>query len=159
LHQTLAKITHDFDGRWHFNTSIAAVMEFMNELYASEVAISAGRIPVTLLADVQRKLVQVLAPFAPYLAAELWSVLGENSVIFKQPWPKSDPALAKEDEVELAVQVNGKLRGHVSVPADSNEQFVRERALSDEKVKAAIAGKEIVKSIVVLGKLVNVVVK
>ncbi len=159
LHQTIAKITQDFDGRWHFNTSIAAVMELVNDLYAAETVIAANRIPMPLLADVQRKLVLLLGPFAPYLAAELWSQLGETGILFKQPWPQFDPALAKEGEVEIAVQVNGKLRGRISVPADSTEEFVRERALADEKVQTAIAGKEVVKVIVVLGKLVSIVAK
>jgi leucyl-tRNA synthetase len=159
LHQTIAKITHDFDGRWHFNTSIAAVMELVNELYGAESAIALGAIPITLLADVQRKLILLLAPFAPYLGAELWSVLGETSVLLKEPWPQFDPALAKEDEIEIPVQVNGKLRSRISVPADSSEEFVRNAAFADEKVKAAMAGKEVVKVIVVPGKLVNIVVK
>jgi leucyl-tRNA synthetase len=85
--------------------------------------------------------------------------LGETNVLLKEPWPRFDPALAKEDEIEIAVQVNGKLRGRVSVPADSPEEFVREQAFQDEKVKAAMAGKEVVKAIVVPGKLVSIVVK
>jgi leucyl-tRNA synthetase len=101
----------------------------------------------------------LLAPFAPYLAAELWSVLGETSVLLKEPWPQFDPALAKEDEIEIPVQVNGKLRSRISVPAESSEEFVRNAAFADEKVKAATAGKEVQKVIVVPGKLVNIVVK
>ena len=111
------------------------------------------------LADVQRNLVLLLEPFAPYLAGELWEVLGEKSNLLRQPWPVFDPALAKEDEIEYVVQVNGKIRARLSVPADSPEDFVRERALADEKVKAAIEGKQMVKLIVVPGKLVNIVVK
>src|SRR5439155_13596076 len=130
-------------------TSIAAVMELVKEMYAAEPSIAAGKVPAALLADVQRKVVLLLAPFAPYLAAELWSVLGGTGVLLKEPWPQFDPALAKEDEIEIAVQVNGKLRGRVSVPADSTEEFVREQAFHDEKVKAAMAGKEVVKAIVV----------
>ena len=112
-----------------------------------------------VLADVQRNLVLLLEPFAPYLASELWEVLGEKSNLLRQPWPVFDPALAKEDEIEYVVQVNGKIRARLSVPADSPEDFVRERALADEKVKAVIEGKQIVKLIVVPGKLVNIVVK
>jgi leucyl-tRNA synthetase len=134
-------------------------MELVNELYAAETAIAAHRIPLPLVADVQRKLALLLAPFAPYLAAELWFLLGENGVLFKQAWPKFDAALAKEDEIEVPVQVNGKMRARITVPADSSEDFVREHALEDEKVKAALEGKQIVKVIVVPGKLVNIVVK
>jgi leucyl-tRNA synthetase len=159
LHQTIKRVTDDFQGRWHFNTCVAAIMEFVNELYAAEDEISAGRFPAGLLADVQRNLVLLLEPFAPYLAAELWETLGEKDNLLRHPWPKYDPALAREDEVEYAVQVNGKLKARLSVPADSKEEVVRERALSDEKVKAALEGKQIVKLIVVPGKLVNIVVR
>ena len=157
LHQTIAKITADFDGRWHFNTSISALMELMNEVYEGTVA--SESLPLPLLAEVQRKAVLMLAPFAPYLAAELWQVLGETSNLLKEQWPTFEAALAKAEEVEIAIQVNGKVRGRILVPADSTEDFVRERALADEKVRAAIGGKEMVKAIVVPGKLVNIVVR
>ena len=101
----------------------------------------------------------LLAPFAPYLAHELWEMLGEKGSLLKAPWPKYDPALAKEEELEIPVQVNGKLRGRVVVPADARGRCVVERALADEKVKAAIAGKQIVKKIYVPGKLLNFVVR
>jgi leucyl-tRNA synthetase len=159
LHQTIKRVTNDFQGRWHFNTCVAAIMEFVNELYAAEDEIAAGRFPADILAEVQRKLVLLLAPFAPYLAAELWEVLGEKDALLRHPWPEYDAALAKEDEITYAVQVNGKLRGHVAVPADSPEDTVCERAQADEKVRAAIAGKQVVKVIVVPGKLVSIVVK
>jgi len=100
-----------------------------------------------------------MAPFAPFVAAELWERLGEQSNLLRHAWPEYDPALAKEEEIVYAVQINGKLRSHISVPADSPEELVRERALADEKIRAAIAGKEIVKVIVVPGKLVNIVVR
>ena len=159
LHQTIKRVSDDFQGRWHFNTSIAAVMELVNELYAAEEAISKGRVPTPLLLDVQRDLVLLLAPFAPYLAHELWEMLGEKGSLLKSPWPKFDPALAKEDEIESPVQVNGKLRGRVIVPAESPENIVLERALADPKVQSAIAGKPIAKKIFVPGKLLNLVVR
>jgi leucyl-tRNA synthetase len=159
MHQTIAKITQDFDGRWHFNTCIAAIMEFVNELYAAESAIAAGRIPQALLREAMKNLVLLLAPFAPFLAAELWTQLDERDTLLKHPWPQFDPALVKADEVEIVVQVNGKLRARITVPADASEDLMRERALADEKVKAAIEGKQIMKVIVVPGKLVNIVVR
>jgi leucyl-tRNA synthetase len=100
-----------------------------------------------------------MAPFAPFIAAELWETLGEKGGLLRHPWPEYEPALAKEEEIVYAVQVNGKLRGHIAVPADSAKEFVQERALADEKVRAAIAGKEAVKVIFVPGKLVNIVVR
>jgi len=101
----------------------------------------------------------MLAPFAPYIAHELWEMLGEKGSLLKAPWPKYDSALAKEEELEIPVQINGKLRSRVVVPAESTESFVLERALADDKVKAAIAGKQIVKKLYVTGRLVNIVVK
>ena len=155
LHKTIRKITEDFDGRWHFNTSIAAIMELTNELYAAEEEVAAGG----FMPEVVRTLLLLLAPFAPYLAHELWEIIGEKSNLLREPWPQFDAALAKEDEIEIAIQVNGKLRSRLTVPADSSEEALRERALADEKVKASMDGKQIVKAIVVPGKLVNVVVK
>ncbi len=159
LHQTIKRVSDDFQGRWHFNTSIAAIMELVNQLYGVEEKIGQGAIPKGLLAEVERDLVLLLAPFAPYLAHELWEMLGGKGSLLRAPWPKYDPALAKEEEIEIPVQINGKLRSRMVVPADSTEDAVRERALADEKVKAAIAGKQIVKVIIVAGKLVNIVVR
>ena len=162
LHQTIKRITEDFGGRWHFNTSIAAIMELVNEMYAYEDSVQRGEADAraaALMADVQRKLVLMLAPFAPYLAHELWEMLGETSDLLRAPWPQYDPALAKEEEVEIAIQVNGKIRSRIVVPADADRRQVRELALADEKVKAAIEGKEVVKVLVVKGRLVNIVVK
>ena len=159
LHQTIKRVTDDFQGRWHFNTCVAAIMEFVNALYGVEEEIAKGNFPAAVLGDAQRKLVLLLAPFAPYLAAELWQVLGEKDDLLRHPWPEYDPALAKEDEIEYAVQINGKLRSRVAVPADSPEEVVRERVMADEKVQASLDGKQVVKTIVIPGKLVNVVIK
>jgi leucyl-tRNA synthetase len=104
-------------------------------------------------------LVLLLAPFAPYLAHELWEMLGEKGSLLKAAWPKYDQALAKVDEIEVPVQVNGKLRSVIVVPAGSSENVISDAALADAKIKAAIAGKQIVKKIVVPGKLVNIVVR
>jgi leucyl-tRNA synthetase len=158
LHQTIKRVSDDFQGRWHFNTCISAIMELVNTLYSAEDAMARNAIPSGFLAEVQRDLVLLLAPFAPYLAHELWEMLGETQDLLRAPWPKYDAALAKEEEIEIPVQINGKLRGRVVVSADATEAFVIERALADEKVKAAIAGKRVVKKIYVPGKLVNLVV-
>jgi leucyl-tRNA synthetase len=159
LHQTIKRVSDDFQGRWHFNTCISAIMELVNVVYGMEDAIGRNTIPAPVLAEAQRNLVLLLAPFAPYLAHELWEMLGETGSLLRAPWPKYDAALAKEEEIEIPVQVNGKLRSRVTVPADSLEEFVIERALADEKVRAAIAGKQVVKKIYVPGKMVNLVVR
>ena len=101
----------------------------------------------------------MLAPFAPYLAQELWEMLGEKTSLLRTPWPKYDPALAKEEEIEIPVQINGKLRSRIVVPAESPEASIRERALSETKIKTMLDGKQIMKVIVVPGKLVNIVVR
>jgi leucyl-tRNA synthetase len=159
LHQTIRRVSDDFQGRWHFNTCVAAIMEFVNELYGVEEEIAAGKFPADVLADAQRKLVLLLAPFAPYLAAELWEALGEKGNLLRYPWPEYDAALAKEDDVEYPIQINGKLRSKITVPVDSTKEFVEQQALADEKVRAALDGKPPVKVIVVPGKLVNVVIR
>jgi leucyl-tRNA synthetase len=171
LHQTIKRVSHDFEGRWHFNTCIAAIMELLNEANrrtlgsgdiqnpGKEAIVKGDQIPLPLVAEVQRTMALLLAPMAPYLAHELWEMTGEKSNLLKAPWPKYDPALAAEDEIEIPVQVNGKLRGKVVVPATATDDQVKEAALADDKVKAAVAGKQIIKIIVVPKKLVNMVVK
>jgi leucyl-tRNA synthetase len=159
LHQTIKRVTDDFQGRWHFNTCIAAIMELVNTLYGAEEKIAQGLVPASLLTEVQRSLALLLAPFAPYLSHELWEMLGEKGSIFRVAWPKYNAALAKEEEIEIPVQINGKLRARVVVPAGAEDAAVLTAALADDKVKSAIAGKQIAKKIVVPGKLVSIVVK
>jgi leucyl-tRNA synthetase len=159
LHQTIKRVSNDFQGRWHFNTCIAAIMELLNEVYGADEAVAAGRVPVSLIAEVQRGIVLLLAPMAPYLAHELWEMIGERGNLLKATWPKYDAALAAEDEIEIPVQVNGKLRGLVVVPSDATEDHVKQAALAVEKVKVAIAGKQTVNTIYVPKKLLNIVVR
>ena len=159
MHQTIAKITKDFEGRWHFNTCIAAIMEFVNELQAADAQLSSGEVPAPVVHEMLRNLALLIAPFAPYLAAELWEQLGGEDSILRHPWPVSDPALAQEDEIEIPVQINGKLISVVKVPAGSDVKTIEAAALADEKVQLRAAGKTIAKVIVVPGRAVNLVVK
>jgi len=159
LHQTIAKITLDFEGRWHFNTCVAAIMELVNEIQAADAQLAAGEIPAPVVRELLRTLVLLLAPFAPYLASELWEELGEKDAILRAPWPVSDPELAKENELEIPVQINGKLVTVVRVAADADAKAIEAAALAGEKVQLRTAGKTVVKIIVVPGKLVNLVVK
>jgi len=159
LHQTIRKITEDFAGRWHFNTCIAAIMELVNALTAAEGAIGEGKVPDAVLAEILRTLVLLMAPFAPYLAFELWERLGEKTDLLRAPWPKFDEALAREEQIEIPVQINGKLRAVVKVGADADQDAVRDAALADEKIAALIAGREVARLIVVPRKLINIVVK
>jgi len=159
LHQTTAKITQDFEGRWHFNTCVAAIMELVNDLQAADAQLAAGEIPAPVVHELLRTLVLLLAPFAPYLSAELWAELGEAGDVLRAPWPVSDPALAKEDELEVPVQINGKLVTVVRVAADASPKAIEAAALADEKIHSRTAGKTVAKIIVVPGKLANLVVK
>jgi leucyl-tRNA synthetase len=159
LHQTISKITLDFSGRWHFNTCIAAIMELVNAIAASEAAMDSGNVAPAVVGEVFRNLVLMLAPFAPFLAAELWEELGGEGVVFRIGWPAVNAELARESEVEIPVQSNGKLVTVITVPAGSDEETIKAAALADAKVVARLQGKTVVKVIVVPGKLVNIVVK
>jgi leucyl-tRNA synthetase len=159
LHQTIAKITLDFSGRWHFNTCIAAIMELVNELVAADAALGSGEVSAPVVAELLRSLVLLLAPFAPFLAAELWAELGGEGEVLRTPWPVSDATLAKEDEIEIPVQINGKLRAVIRIAADADNATIEAAALSHEKIIEWLAGKTPVKVIIVPAKLVNLVVK
>ena len=159
LHQTIAKLTEDFSGRWHFNTCISAIMILVNELIAAEKKMDADEISAGTIAEVFRSLVLMLAPFAPFVSAELWEQIGGEGVVLRQAWPKADAELAREDEIEVPVQANGKLVVVVKVAAGADEESLKAAALADEKVIARLEGKSLVKTIVVKGKLVNLVVK
>ncbi len=159
LHQTTAKITLDFEGRWHFNTCVASIMELVNELQGADAQLAAGEVPAAVIRELLQTLVLLIAPFAPYLSAELWEELGGEGAVLRQPWPKSDPGLAKEDEVEIPVQINGKLVSVVRVPSGSDAKVIEAAALGEEKVKTRIAGKSVAKIIVVPGRAVNLVVR
>jgi leucyl-tRNA synthetase len=159
LHQTIAKITEDFSGRWHFNTCIAAIMILVNEIAAAEPLMDAGKISGAVISEVFKSLTLMLAPFAPFLAAELWETRGGDDAVFRVAWPVADAELAREDELEIPVQCNGKLVTVIKVPAGSDGPTIQAAALVDVKVAARIEGKTVVKVIVVPGKLVNIVVK
>jgi leucyl-tRNA synthetase len=159
LHQTIAKITQDFEGRWHFNTCVAAIMELVNELQDADAQLAAGEVSKPVVRELLTTLVLLLAPFAPFLAAELWEELGGEGSVLHAPWPKSDPELAREDEIEIPVQINGKLTAVVRVAAGSDAKVIETAALANEKVRARTAGKNVAKVIVVPGRAVNLVVK
>jgi len=154
LHQTLRQITDDFEGRWHFNTSIAALMGLMNVLTDLEKDLSA---PV--VAEVIEKLTLMLEPFAPYLAEELWEEQGRPAPVFHHAWPAFDPDLAREEEAEVVIQVNGKLRGRINVAFGTPREALEKLVFSDTKVLPLLDGKQVVKVIVVPDKLVNIVVR
>ncbi|MHB1745827.1 MAG: class I tRNA ligase family protein, partial [Acidobacteriaceae bacterium] len=138
---------------------IAAIMELVNDLTAEEKTLASGGVADSVLYAITRNLVLMLQAFAPYLAAELWSQMGEDTPLLRAPWPAYDEALAAEHVLEVPVQINGKLRAVVAVPAGSDEALLRATADQDPKIQAALAGKEIVKVVLLPGKLVNFVVR
>jgi leucyl-tRNA synthetase len=154
-HQTLAKVSDDIGRRYTFNTAIAAVMELVNVLARLDDGSPAGR---AVRHEALEAIVLMLSPIVPHITHVLWQALGHPEAVMDTPWPKVDGAALKQDSLEIVVQVNGKLRGRVSVPADAAEERVREIALADEAVRRHVAGKAVKKVIVVPGKLVNLVV-
>jgi leucyl-tRNA synthetase len=153
LHQTIRRITLDFEGRWHFNTDIAALMELVNQLYVSEEQTSQPVLRETL-----ETLLKLLSPFAPYLAHELWTQLGHSEDLLRVEWPPYDEALAKEDELEVVVQINGRLRSKIRVRENLTQDELRDVALADPRIAHILNGSKILKTIVVPNKLVNIVI-
>ncbi|MDU2066292.1 MAG: class I tRNA ligase family protein, partial [Sporomusaceae bacterium] len=157
LHQTIKKVSDDIGDRFNFNTAISSIMELVNALYAFKDQQESGN--SGLIYEVVTSLVKLLAPFAPHITEELWSELGQAGSIHKQNWPKYDADALKLDEVEIVLQINGKVRDKLVVPANLDKKALEELALEQEKVKKLIDGKQIVKMICVPQKLVNIVVK
>jgi leucyl-tRNA synthetase len=159
LHQTIRKVGEDIE-EFHFNTAIAAMMELVNDLYAYRPVgdpASAAADPV-ILSEALESLVLLLAPFAPHVGDELWERLGKSGSTYHATWPTFDAAVAAEDEITLVIQVNGKLRDRVTVPAGSSGEELERHALASPRVQELLDGKQIRKVVVVPGKLVNVVI-
>jgi leucyl-tRNA synthetase len=154
-HQTIRKVTQDIE-RLRLNTMVAALMEYTN--YLTKVKEEAAIAEAAWRESIQ-SLMLLLAPTAPHLAEELWQQTGHDYSIHNQPWPKWDEALAKDEEITLVVQVNGKLRDRIAVAADINKPQAENQALASPKVKAHTQGRKIIKVIYVPGRLVNIVVK
>jgi len=154
-HQTLRRVTQDFEGRWHFNSAIAQIMELVNAIYAAEPMEDGVRPEVRK--EVLELVTLMLAPMTPHLAEELWEMLGHEKGLWTVSWPEFKEELAKEDEVEIPVQINGKLRGRVTVAAGALQEEVMERAKSDVAIAGHLMGKTIRKVIFVADKLLNIV--
>ena len=156
MHRVIAKVTDDVE-RFQFNTALSAAMELTNAAYDYRREVAAGMRDLALQREVAETLVLLLAPFVPHMAEELWrGPLGARDSVHLQTWPESDASAVVADEVELAVQVNGKVRGKVTVPVDLSEEDVIATAL--QAVASYVEGKDVKKVVVVAGKLVSVVV-
>ena len=157
-HQTVKKVTEDIEESFHFNTALAALMELANALRDFGDVGDATDDELPILAEAVQDLLLMLAPFVPHVAEELWRLVGGEPSIFHQSWPTYDHDATKTPDVELAVQINGKLRGRIVLPADADEDAVTQAALADEKVSPHLEGVKIRKVIVVKGRIVNIVV-
>lgn len=155
LHNAIKGVTEDSE-KMQFNTAIARMMEFVNAFskYLQEDVMNLEFLKNTCI-----DFLKILAPFAPHFAEEQWSLLGLNFSIFNEAWPKFDPNALVKDEVEIAIQVNGKIKAKINVPTDLDEEGIKAASLANENVIAATEGKNIVKVIVIKGRLVNIVVK
>jgi leucyl-tRNA synthetase len=155
-HRSLQRVTQDFEGRWHFNSAIAQIMELVNAIYAAEPLDEGVRPAVQK--EVLELVTLMLAPMTPHLAEELWEMLGHKDGLWTVAWPAINEELAKEDEVEIPVQVNGKVRGRVKVAAGSLQEEVMKLAAADAGVAGHLNGKTVRKVIFVADKMLNVVV-
>ncbi len=158
IHSTIKKVTDDIDTRFNFNTAISAVMELVNELYKYK-ALDKVRINGKLLQQGIETVLILMAPFAPHMTEELWSQMGHQESVHRKSWPEADLNALIKDEVEIVVQLNGKLKEKILIPAALSKEETEERAMNNDKVKESIEGKEIKKVVVVPGKLVNIVAK
>ena len=155
LNATVKKVTEDAGGRFSFNTAISSIMELVNALYKYKQ----GEVNVPLMNDAIEKLILILNPFVPHITEELWNDLGHEDRVYQQNWPEFDPAALELETVEIIVQVNGKLKDKMAFGKNAEKSAIEETALASERVQDAIAGKSVVKTIVVPNKLINFVVK
>ena len=154
-HRTIAKVTDDIERRYTFNTAIAAVMELLNAVTRLEAADGAAR---AVVREALETAVLLLSPIVPHIAHALWRALGHEEAVVDAPWPEPDPAALEAEEVELVVQVNGRLRGRIRVPADAGREAIERAALAEPNVRRHVGGRPVRKLVVVPGRLVNVVV-
>jgi leucyl-tRNA synthetase len=155
-HKTIKKVTEDIE-RFHFNTAISAIMELVNEIYVSEVKDRADDSSRRVIREAVETVVILLSPFVPHFAEELWEALGNRESILKTRWLDYDPEAVSEDEILIVIQVNGRLRDRMTIPASYGEAEVKAWALKSERIRKLVEGKEIKRVILVPKKLVNIV--
>lgn len=156
IHSTLRKVTDDLSEKFGFNTAIAALMELINEMYKYKELDTRND---GIIKEGIETIITILAPFTPHVGEELWEMIGKEGSIFDISWPKFDEKALVKDEVEIVVQVNGKVRAKLSIDANMSKEDMEKTALENEKVKASIEGKNVVKVVAIPKKLVNIVVK
>ena len=158
LHTMIKKVTEDIEGGFKFNTAISGLMELLNHLVDYLNTVPESEWNKHLLREIAEKMVLILSPFAPHMAEELWQDMGMKGLVVEQSWPSYDPEALKVEEVEIAVQINGKIRDRIMIPVDADEETVRKLILERERVKRYLNGKEPKKFFYVKGRLVNIVV-
>jgi len=158
-HYTIKKVTDDIGTRFNFNTAISAIMEQVNAIYAYKDKIPAGEQNMPVVAEALENLIILLAPFAPHFSEELWAATGHSGSVHSRKWPVHDPAAMVQDEVEIVIQINGKVREKAVIGAALSPQEMEQQVLAMDGVKALLEGKQVVKVISVPKKLVNIVVK
>ncbi|MGB9791139.1 MAG: leucine--tRNA ligase, partial [Thermacetogeniaceae bacterium] len=158
-HRTIQKVTDDIMNRFNFNTAVSAIMELVNAIYHYIERVPRDEWKAEVLRESVINTIILLAPFTPHLTEELWELLGEEGSVHRQKWPAFDPEALVEDEIEIVVQVNGRVREHLRVPAGISKEEMERIVLEQPKVKEILAGRELQKVICVPGKLVNLVVK
>ena len=156
-HQTLRRVTHDLESRWHFNSAIAVIMELVNEIHAQE-PLKEGVRPA-VVREILELLTLMIAPMAPHLSEEMWEMLGHEGGLARASWPEYRAELAAESQVEVIIQINGKVRGRIVVDAGLDQKLLAQRALAEPRVSEMLDGKSLVKQIIVPDKLVNLVVR
>jgi leucyl-tRNA synthetase len=156
VHKTIKRVTEDIE-RFHFNTAISAIMELVNEIYVSEVKDQTDEISRRVIREAVETVVVLLSPFVPHFAEELWEALGTGESIIKTRWPEYDLQAVLEEEILIVIQVNGRLRDRMTIPASYGEEEVKTWALKSERIRRLVEGKEIKRVILVPKKLVNIV--
>jgi len=157
-HDTIRRVTVDIEQRQQLNTAVSAMMELVNDLYAFGEAEGARPQSVAVAGEAIEALVRMLSPFAPHTCEELWERLGYRDGLMKATWPEFNAQVAKAEEIVIPVQVNGKVRSRLTVPAESSEKELEEMALADPAVIAHLSGKQVKKIVVAKGRLVSLVV-
>jgi len=157
-HLTVKRVTEDLGGRFHFNTALSAIMELVNDLYRFDFEAQNSPETAGVLREALEVCLQLLSPFAPHLADELWEHLGHTSCLIEHPWPTWDPACIEAHEHLIVLQVNGKVRGRLTVKPGTPEEEIRRLALENDRVQRWTEGKAVKKIVVVAEKLVNVVI-
>jgi leucyl-tRNA synthetase len=157
-HDTIRRVTADIEQRQQLNTAVSAMMELVNDLYAFGEGDGARPQSVAVVREAIEALIRMLSPFAPHTSEELWELVGHRDGLMKAAWPEFDAEVAKAEEIVIPVQVNGKVRSRLTVPAESSEKELEELALADPAVMAHLAGKQVKKVVVAKGRLVSLVV-